>query len=249
MLGLQRVVAVEADEGTSLVPMRNISSAGIEYASSRPSGKNPVPVIARSRTITGGKTSFIPRSMSVSTARRRTAISSSAPSPTRAYDRPPANFRGPSQFTYPSPVISSTWSFAVKSKVRGVPTRRTSTLSSSPLPMGTSGRGMLGTRSIRSWNRRCTSARRGSSASMSVRTCLASSTSFGRSSLVALGICAESSFLRARFCSSVVVASRRSLSAESSSSRSSERRLFAMAARTTSAFCRMNWISSIGPAF
>ena len=40
--------------GTSLVPMRKSSSAGIEYASSRPSGKNPVPVIARSFTITGG---------------------------------------------------------------------------------------------------------------------------------------------------------------------------------------------------
>ena len=57
----------------------------------------------------------------------------------------------PSHSTMPSDVMSSTWSFGVKSNARGVPTRRISTLSSSPLPMGTSGRGRLGTRSIRSW--------------------------------------------------------------------------------------------------
>jgi len=78
-----------------------------------------------------------------------------------------------------------------------------------------------------------------------VRTALASSTSFGRSSLLALGIPDESSFLRAA-CARV----RRHLAALAIHGEQvvevEREALFLMAARTWSAFWRMNWMSSMG---
>ena len=70
----------------------------------------------------------------------------------------------------------------------------------------------------------------------------------GRSSLLALGMSADELVLARALLLERGVASRRSLSAARSSSRSRSRRLFLMAARTRSAFWRMNWMSSMGTA-
>ena len=118
--------------------------------------------------------------------------------------------------------MSSTWSFGVKSNLRGSPTRRTSTLSSSPLPIG-----HLGPREARHAQHQVLVALLHLAEPGLELLDLACGPAWplrrasGRSSLLALGMRAESSFLRARFCSSSVVASRRSRSAASSSSRSS----------------------------
>src|SRR5262245_8523390 len=53
----------------------------------------------------------------------------------------------------PSPAPMSSWGFGGKSKARGMPQRRTSTLSASPAPEGTEGCGRLGTWASNSWMR------------------------------------------------------------------------------------------------
>src|SRR5262245_17958340 len=144
----------------------------------------------------------------------------------------------------PSRLPSSTWSSSGKPLSGTAPTRRISTFSDSSLPSGTSGAGMLGTRSMSASHSAVTFA---SSASSAVRRVL-SSPSAASSVARASGERPPTALLR-RFCSALPssaerISARRCSSRASSRSRSSGIRFLAAPARTASGFSRIVRMSS-----
>ena len=247
LLGVERVVAVHADE-------RHLARADEEELV----GGDGVRLLATEREEPGARssrapspspaadTSFSPRSTRVSTARRRTAISRSAPSPTSAYERPPANLRGPSQSTSPSAVMSSTWSFGCE-----VELARRAHLADLDVVLLALADGHLGPRDARDAEHEVLEARLhlGRASARAAR-CRCGPASPPRRASAARPCWPSGSAPRARSCARASARASSSPRGAPCRRRGARRgrgrsRLFVMAARTWSAFWRMNWMSSM----
>ena len=141
----------------------------------------------------------------------------------------------------------SQWDNGSKSNLRGSPQRRTSGLSASLLPTGTSSAGMLGMASMMVFNRASISRRRTSSAAIlspMARTSAIFSSAFSPA-FFSLPISLDA-VLRSFFSASTCwVISRRSLSSARNSSRFSSPFLLRTASITFSGLSRTNFISNI----
>src|SRR6266511_775797 len=145
----------------------------------------------------------------------------------------------------PSSSPSSRWSSGSKSSARTVPTRRSSTASSSP-PAGTEGSGTLGTRASRSFSSASAARSRASAWSMLPASSLRPARTSPRRSGAAWATCLPRRFCSARRLSTSVTSERRRASSSSRRSTASAspgpRR--ARAARTLSGSSRMSLRSS-----